>query len=371
MRKSVFVRIVLVLCFCGVFASVFAQAPQQGAGQQRERNYPAPVEGDYITKDFRFGTGETLPELRMHYMTIGTARRDAAGKVTNAVLILHGTTGSGRQFLNPNFANELFGSGQLLDATKYFLILPDNIGHGRSSKLSDGMRARFPRYDYDDMVRAQRTLLTDGLGVTHLRLILGTSMGCMHSFVWGTTYPDFMDAMMPLACQPVEIVGRNRVMRKMAMDAIRSDPAWAEGNYTEPPPGLRTAIYMLLIMGSAPLQMQKNYLTRDAADKYLEDYMRQRMTTTDANDFLYAFDSSRNYNPAPLLEKITARVMFVNSADDMINPPELGIAEHEIKRIKNGKFVLLPITDVTRGHGTHTLARVWQEYLRELLAPEK
>ena len=343
---------------------LFAQQPAAPA-------YPhglTPAEGDYIIRDFSFGTSETLPELRIHYRTLGSPKRDASGKVTNAVLILHGTTGSGRGFLSQQFAGVLFGPGQLLDANQYYIILPDGIGHGGSSKPSDGLRARFPRYDYDDMVRAQHLLVTDGLGLNHLRLILGTSMGCMHSWVWGETYPDFMDALMPLACLPVEIAGRNRMTRKMVMDSIRTDPDWQNGNYTAPPRGLRAALYILLLIGSSPLQMQKNYPTRDAADKYLDEFIEARMKTMDANDMLYAFDASRNYNPAPGLEKIRARVMAVNSADDMINPPELQIAEREIRRVKNATFVLLPITDETRGHGTHSLPRLWQQHLAELLA---
>lgn len=329
---------------------------------------PSLTEGEFVAKDFAFRDGERMAELRLHYATLGTPARDAAGHVTNAVMILHGTGGTGGQFLAPQFAGELFGPGQLLDTAKYFIILPDGIGHGKSSKPSDGLHAKFPQYDYDDMVAAQHALL-EHLGVEHLRLILGTSMGCMHSFVWGETYPDFMDALMPLACQPVQIAGRNRVWRKMVMDAIREDPEWKGGEFTaEPRQGVRTALDLLLIAGSAPLQMQKNYPTRDAADKYLDDYFAARMPGLDANDLLYAVNASRNYDPSPGLEKIRARVMYVNSADDFINPPELGMAEKEIKRVRNAKFVLIPISDATRGHGTHTSAAVWKSYLAELLA---
>jgi homoserine O-acetyltransferase len=341
-------------------------APQQPPASPAQ-NWPPPNEGDYSVKDFKFGSGETLPQMNLHYATLGTPQRDSAGRVTNAVLILHGTGGTGRQFLQAQFAGELFGPGQLLDATHYYIILPDNVGHGRSSKPSDGLRAKFPHYDYDDMVRAQHLLLTDGLGVDHLRLVIGTSMGCMHSFVWGETYPDFMDALMPLACQPVEIAGRNRMWRKMSMDAIRTDPEWQNGDYTTQPRGLRTSLYLLQLVGLAPLQAQKNFPTRDQADKSVEDSVRTRMTITDANDFLYQVDSSRNYNPAPQLEKIIAPLFHINSADDFINPPELGIAEREIARVKRGRFILIPISDETRGHGTHTRARVWKQYLEELL----
>jgi len=335
-------------------------------------NYPAPVDGDYKVKDFKFRDGNSLPEVNMHYATIGTPKRDANGHVTNAVMFLHGTGGTGRQFLNPIFANELFGPGQLLDATQYFLILPDNVGHGKSSKPSDGLHMKFPSYEYADMVDLQYRMLTEGLHVDHLRLILGTSMGCMHSWIWGETYPDFTDALMPLACAPTQIAGRNRMMRKMAMDSIRNDPDWQGGEYkTQPIHGLTGAEYILILMGSAPLVMQKQMPTRDAADKTLDDRIRPALTTTDANDFIYYFNSSRNYDPSKDLEKITVPVMFINSADDTINPPELGIAEELAKRVKTCKFVLLPITDQTRGHGTHTAAAVWKDYLWELLDKSK
>lgn len=337
-------------------------------GQGQAPKWPGTTEGDFIVKYFKFRSGETLPELRLHYTTLGKPLRNAEGRVTNAVLILHGTGGSGSQFLQPIFAGELFGPGQLLDTDRYFIILPDGIGHGKSSKPSDGMHAHFPQYDYDDMVAAHHQLLSDGLGVNHLRLIFGTSMGCMHSFVWGETYPDFMDALMPMACQPVQIAGRNRIWRKMVMDAIRNDPEWKGGEYSEEPKqAVRTALDLLLIAGSAPLHMQKAYPTRDAADKDLDDYFKARFAGLDANDLLYQVNASRNYDPSPNLEKITAHVMYINSADDFINPPELGIADREIRRVKNGRFVLIPISDETRGHGTHTRAIVWKQYLAELL----
>jgi homoserine O-acetyltransferase len=327
----------------------------------------APTEGDYVAQNFTFKSSESLSELRLHYRTLGKAERDAEGQVVNAVLILHGTGGSGAQFLAPQFAGELFGPGQLLDITKYFVILPDGIGHGKSSKPSDGMHAHFPAYDYEDMVAAEHLLVTEGLHVQHLRLIFGTSMGCMHAFVWGETHPDFMDALMPMACLPVPIAGRNRVWRKMLMDAIREDPAWHDGEYKEEPKeALRTAEDLLVIAGSAPLVMQKTLPDRDAADKYAAN-AEQRARELDANDLLYQVNASRNYDPAPQLEKITAPVMWINSADDFINPPELGIAERESKRLKNGTFVLLPISELTHGHGTHTWSVAWKPYLKELL----
>jgi homoserine O-acetyltransferase len=349
-----------------LFATICVLTSLPSAGQQAA--IPATTEGDYVVKNFKFRSGESLPELRLHYTTLGKPARDTQGRVTNAVLILHGTGGTGHQFLSPIFAGELFGPGQLLDATRYFIILPDGIGHGKSSKPSDGLHAHFPQYDYDDMVLGHYRLLTEGLGVNHLRLLFGTSMGCMHSFVWGETYPDFMDALMPMACQPVQIAGRNRVWRKMVMDAIRNDPDWKAGEYTsEPEQALRTVLDFLLIAGSAPLYMQKTLPTRDAADKYLDEYFKARMPGLDANDTLYHVNASRNYDPSSQLDKIKAPVMFINSADDFINPPELGNAEREIRKVKNAQFILLPISDETRGHGTHTRAVVWKQYLAELL----
>ncbi len=328
------------------------------------------AEGDYIVKDFRFKSGETIAELRVHYHTLGTL--NAAGN--NAVLIMHGTGGSGGAFLRAQgqFVRELFGPGQLLDAEKYFIVSPDSIGHGRSSKPSDGLRAKFPKYDYDDMVQAQYRLLTEHLGVKRLRLVMGTSMGAMHTWVWGYTYPDFMDALMPLASLPVEIAGRNRFFRKMAIEAIKNDPDWQGGEYKTPPlRGLTTAIAVLNMMTSAPHQWQKQYPTRDAADKFVLDAIAKRVPNTDANDFLYQFDASRNYNPQPHLEKIKAPLTAVNSADDAVNPPELGILEREIKRVAKGKAIVLPITDQTRGHGTHSIPALWKDLLQELLARSK
>jgi homoserine O-acetyltransferase len=329
---------------------------------------PPPQEGDYVAHDFHFKSGETLPELRLHYRTLGKPARDASGRVTNAVMVLHGTGGSGANFLIPQFAGVLFGAGQLLDASRYFIILPDGIGHGKSSKPSDGMHAHFPQYEYDDMVAAQHELLEKGLGVNHLRLLMGTSMGCMHSWIWLETYPDFTDAAMPLACLPVQVAGRNRMWRRMVIDGIRQDPDWKNGDYTtQPQAGLRIAADIMLIAGSAPLPMQNRFPARDAADSYLEDYVKRDMAEFDANDILYAVNASRNYDPSPLLEKISVPVMYVNSGDDFINPPELGIAERQIKRVKKGQFVLIPASAETHGHGTHTWAAIWQQYLKQLL----
>jgi homoserine O-acetyltransferase/O-succinyltransferase len=330
--------------------------------------HQANIEGDFVVHNFTFHSGESLPDVRLHYTTLGKPVRDAQGRTSNAVLILHGTGGSGHQFLAPYFAGELLGAGQLLDASRYYIILVDGVGHGKSSKPSDGLHAHFPQYDYDDMVALHYKLLNEGLGVNHLRLIFGTSMGCMHSFVWGETYPDFMDALMPMACLPVQIAGRNRLWRKMVMDAIRNDPDWKAGDYTaEPAQGLRTALDLLLIAGSAPLPNQKSMPTRQDADKYLDKYFKDRTPDLDANDLLYQVNASRNYDPSPNLEKIKVPVMWINSADDFINPPELGIAEREAKRLKNGRFLLIPASENTHGHGTHTWAALWKDHLAELL----
>ncbi len=324
--------------------------------------------GDFDIPNFRFGTGETLPSLHLHYLTLGTPHRDEGGQVDNAVLLLHGTGGNAHTLFALQFSTVLFGPGQPLDITKYFLIFPDDIGHGDSAKPSDGLRMRFPRYDYDDMVRSQHEMLLQGLHVDHLRLILGTSMGCMQSFVWGETYPGFADALMPLACLPTQIAGRNRMMRYMAIENIKNDPAWQNGEYTtQPAKGLRTANEMLLIMGSAPLVQQKAAPTREAAEKYVDKYLDRVDDTTDANNMIYYLDASRNYDPSKNLARITVPVMYINSADDFINPPELGVAEKMVTQMPHAQFVLLPITDQTRGHGTHTQAAIWKNYLVKLL----
>ena len=324
-------------------------------------------DGAVVLPNFRFGSGETLPELKLHYLTLGTPHRNAAGHVDNAVLLLHGTGGNARSLLNPIFSDVLFVPGGLLDITKYFLILPDDIGHGESSKPSDGLHAHFPAYDYDDMVRSQRRML-DEMKIDHLRLILGTSMGCMQSFVWGETYPDFMDALAPFACLPVQIAGRNRMMRYMAIQAIKQDPAWMDGEYkAQPVQGLRTANEILLIMGSSPLQMQKQAPTREQAEQYVDRYLDRTMASTDANNMVFYLNASRNYDPGPRLETITAPVLWINSADDFINPAELGIAETMVKRLPHARFILLPLSDATRGHGTHTAAAIWKDYLAEFL----
>ena len=331
-------------------------------------DFPSPVEGDFVVRDFRFGSGETLPSLNLHYRTIGTPRRDASGIVRNAVLIVHGTGGTGAAFLSQTFGGELFGAGQVLDAARYFIILPDGIGHGKSSKPSDGMHARFPKYNYDDMVRAQHAMLVDGLKVNHLRLVLGTSMGAMHCWVWGETYPDFVDGLVPLASAPTQIAGRNRIMRAMIMDSITRDPAYKNGDYTEQPhAGMVGAVNLLMMMTSSPIGWHKSGPTRDAADTWYEDQLKSRIAANDANDMLYQFNASRDYDPSAQLEKITAHLLAINSADDVVNPPELGIMEKLMPRVAHGRYILLPITDRTRGHGTHSLPAIWGTYLGEFM----
>jgi homoserine O-acetyltransferase len=336
-------------------------APQPIAGVM-------PVSGDFTLKDFAFTSGERLPELRIHYMTLGTAKRDAAGNITNAVLIMHGTTGSGQQFARKQFADVLYGPGQPLDLTRYYVILPDDIGHGGSSKPSDGLHARFPHYGYADMVEAEHALVVDGLKVVHLRLVMGTSMGCMHAWMWAEQWPAIMDAVMPLACLPQQIAGRNRQWRKMLIDGIQQDPDWQGGEYTKQPrAALLGASHLLMLAGSAPIADQQRLPTRDAADKDVEAGEARFLATYDANDLLYAVAASRDYDPSADLEKITAQVLFVNSADDFINPPELAVAEREIKRVKHGKLLLIPASASTHGHGTHTWAVFWQNDLKQLL----
>jgi homoserine O-acetyltransferase/O-succinyltransferase len=329
--------------------------------------FPTPAEADYTIRDFKFADGESFPDLRIHYRTLGTAKKDAQGKTTNAVLIMHGTTGSGAQFIRPEFAGELFPKDQPLDAAKFFIVLPDGIGHGKSSKPSDGLHAKFPRYGYRDMVEAQYRLLADGLGVNHARLVMGTSMGGMHTWLWGETHPDFMDALMPLASLPTQISGRNRAWRKLLIDAIRNDPAWENGEYKTQPPSLRTAAEMLWFMSSNPILRQKEAPTLAKTDEVLDKFAAEIMKADDANDVLYALEASRDYDPGPNLEKIRAPLLAINSADDLINPPELGILEREIKRVPRGRAVIIPLSDKTRGHGSHTVASLWETELVKLL----
>jgi homoserine O-acetyltransferase len=343
-----FVRAIAVIAFAFLYLPAVAA------------DYPAPKEGSWVARDFRFHTGEVMPELRLHYRTVG----EPSGA---PVLILHGTAGSGANMLNPAFGGELFGQGQPLDATKHFIILPDAIGTGRSSKPSDGLRTKFPKYSYDDMVDAHYRLVTEGLGIRHLRLVIGNSMGGMHAWTWGVRYPDFMDALAPMASQPTEMSARNWMMRRMIIDGIRNDPDWNNGNYTAQPRSLKTTLVFFGIATSGgTLAYQKLAPTRELADKLLDERLAAR-ETADANDLLYQWDSSRDYNPAPQLDRIQAAVLAINSADDERNPPETGIMEREIKRLKNGRMYLIPASENTRGHTTTGLARLWKQQLEELL----
>src|SRR5438552_7852092 len=330
-------------------------------------DYPPPVESDYTVRDFKFASGESLPELRIHYRTLGKIDKDDQGKTRNAILIMHGTTGSGAQFIRSEFAGELFGKDQPLDATKFFIVLPDAIGHGKSSKPGDGMHAKFPHYGYIDMVEAQYRLLTEGLGMNHARLVMGTSMGGMHTWLWGELHPDFMDALMPLASLPTQISGRNRGWRRVIIDAIRNDSDWHDGDYTTQPPSLRTAAEMLWFMSSNPVLRQKEAPTLTRTDEVLNKFVDDYMKTGDANDVLYAVEASYDYDPGPNLEKIRVPLVAINSSDDLINPPELGILEREIKRVPKGHAVIIPLSAKTRGHGSHTVARLWKDELARLL----
>lgn len=347
----------LALFFAAQLALMGAQAA----------SVPVPMQADFVLRDFRFNSGTSLPELRIHYRTLGKLQRDEQGRARNAVLVLHGTGGSGAQFMRPEFAGELFVPGGLLDAARYFIILPDNIGHGQSAKPSDGLRARFPHYGYVDMIEAQRRLLNEALGVDHLRLVIGTSMGGMHAWLWGERYPDFADALMPLASLPTQISGRNRVWRRISIDAIRNDPEWRGGNYSTQPRGLRVAEQMLFLMGSNPVVRQQEMPTLARSDEVLDASIANSLGAADANDLLYQLESSQDYDPGPALEKIRVPLMAVNSADDLINPPELQILEREIKRVAKGRAAVVPLSAQTRGHGTHTIAKVWKHYLQELL----
>lgn len=329
--------------------------------------YPTPAEADFIIKDFRFRSGEVLPELRIHYRTLGSPRRDAGGLVRNAVLILHGTTGSGAQFIRPEFAGELFEKNQLLDSERYYVIIPDSIGHGKSSKPSDGLRARFPKYGYLDMIEAQHRLVTEGLGFNHLRLVLGTSMGGMHTWLWGEEYPEFMDALMPLASLPTQISGRNRMWRKLIIDSISTDLEWRNGEYSTQPHGFRTAAAMSFLMGNNPIQRQLEAPTWQQADNVFDNAVSNYVARADANDVLYAFRASEDYNPAPKLSEIKAPLVAINFEDDLINSPELRILETEKKKVKRGRAIVIPRDAQTRGHGTHTLAKTWKKHLAKLL----
>lgn len=325
------------------------------------QGYPAPREGTWTAKDFRFHTGEVMPELRLAYTTIG----DPGGE---PVLILHGTGGSAGSMLTPGFAGELFGPGQPLDATRYFIVIPDALGAGKSAKPSDGLRARFPAYNYDDMVHAQHRLLTEALGIRHLRLVLGNSMGGMHAWLWGTTHPDMMDALVPMACQPTEMSARNWMMRRLMIESIRRDPAYMGGDYASQPPSLRIAnVFYATGTNGGTLAYQALAPTRALADRMVADRLAAP-PPLDANDFLYQWESSKDYNPEPLLGQVRARVLLVNSADDERNPPETGITERALAKVPGARLLLIPASAETRGHGTTGMAKFWKKDLEEFLA---
>jgi homoserine O-acetyltransferase len=355
MRPSRPLSLHAALCLTFGVALAIAALPALAA------DYPAPKEGSWTARDFRFHTGETMPELRLHYRTVGEPTGEP-------VLILHGTAGSGAGMLSPAFAGELFGAGQALDATKYFIILPDAIGAGKSAKPSDGLRTRFPRYNYDDMVDAQYRLVTEGMGIRRLRLVLGNSMGGMHTWIWGVKHPQLMDALVPMASQPTEMSSRNWMMRRLIVDSVRNDPDWKGGNYETQPRAFRTAaVFFGIATNGGTLAFQKLAPTRELADKVLDQRLAA-LTTADANDYLYQWDSSRDYNPAPGLERIEAALLAINSADDERNPPETGLMEREMKRAKGGRLYLIPASEDTRGHATTGMAKHWQQQLREFLA---
>ncbi|WP_398479944.1 alpha/beta fold hydrolase [Tardiphaga sp.] len=329
-------------------------------------DYPAPKQADWIAKDFKFHTGHVMPELKLHYTTVG-----APGG--QPVLVLHGTAGSAQSMLTPAFAGELFGAGQPLDASKYYIIIPDGIGHGQSSKPSDGMRTAFPRYNYDDMVDAQHRLITEGLGIKHLRLVIGNSMGGMHAWIWGSKYPDTMDALVPMAAQPTEMSARNWMMRRMMVETVRADPDYKGGNYTSQPGMMKYASVMFgIATAGGTLAYQSLAPTAAAADKNVDDRLKAPFVA-DANDFIYQWESSRDYNASAALERIAASVLAINAADDERNPPETGLMDTAMKRIKQAKLLLIPASAETRGHLTTGSAKFYKKELQELLqtAPQR
>jgi homoserine O-acetyltransferase len=347
---------------CAALSAVFALALSAASAA----DYPAPKQGDYIAKDFKFHTGETMPELRLHYTTVG----EPTGQ---PVLVLHGSGGSAASMLNAGFAGELFGPGQPLDASKYYIIIPDGIGHGKSSKPSDGMKTAFPKYDYADMVDAQYRLVTEGLAVKHLRLVIGNSMGGMHTWLWGVKYPQAMDALVPMASQPTEMAARNWMLRRAMLETIRNDPDYNGGNYTAQPRMMKYAIaaYRFASAGGT-LGYQTLAPTAAKADKMVDEQIATPVTA-DANDFIYQWESSHDYNPSVGMEKIEATLLLINAADDERNPPETGVTEAAVKRIKNGRIYLIPASTATRGHLTTGDAKFYKQQLQELLqtAPQK
>jgi homoserine O-acetyltransferase len=360
-----------VFRFVGVAVSLLLATSAVRAANAGAAEAPLQIsvrEGDAVLRDFTFGSGENLPEVKIHYMTLGNPRRDAQGRVTNAVLIMHGTTGDGSQFLQPQFAGELFAPGQPLDVATHFIVLRDSLGHGGSSKPSDGLRAKFPRYGYRDVVKADYRMLTEALGINHLKLVMGTSSGGMQTWMWGEIYPEFMDGLVPLGCLPIQISGRNRVWRRMISDAIRGDTDWRNGNYTTQPPSLRLGAEVAFFMSSNPVLRQRAMPTLAKSDEVIDEYVAAYMEHGDANNMLYAIESCFDYDPQPALGQIKAAVLAINSADDLIDPPELGILEREIKRVPRGRMVMIPYDSKSRGHGSHTYPSLWKNELVKLLA---
>jgi homoserine O-acetyltransferase len=356
----------------GALGAVFAVAmgPAASAAPDAPGTYPGQREADFVAKGFRFQGGETLPEVRLHYVTLGAPQRDAQGRITNAVLLLHGTSSTSKQWFTPTAAPELFGPGQPLDPARYYVIIPDGLGRGGSTKPSDGLRARFPRYGYGDVVNAQHLLVTQGLGVDHLRAVIGTSMGGMHAWMWAERYPEMIDGAMPIACQPIAISGRNLLFRRILTEAIRNDPDWQQGEYKSPPRHwLYTAPLWPTILDGA-IHLQSEGPTRKAAMELYDQLVETARTSWDANDFLYWIESSWDYDPQPELGKIKAKVVAVNFADDIINPAELAIVQELVRGVPGARFVLMPGTDKTQGHRTLGLAAVWKPYLAELLGAE-
>ncbi len=332
-----------------------------GSSQALAADYPTPKQGDWVASGFKFHTGEVMPSVHLHYVTVGDPRNEA-------VLVLHGTGQSSAAMLNPAFAGELFGPGQPLDAAKYYIILPDALGAGKSTRPSEELRAKFPHYDYDDMVSAQYRLLTEGLGIHHVRLIIGNSMGGMHVWLWGEAHPDFMDALVPMASQPTEMASRNWMLRRMMIESIRQDPAYDNGNYTAQPPSLRLAsVFMGIATSGGTLGYQSLAPTRALADR-LVDQRLAAPPPADANDFIYQWESSADYDAAPGLNRITARLLAINSADDERNPPETGLMAAALKHVKGGALFLIPASAETRGHGTTAMARFWKQQLADFLA---
>jgi homoserine O-acetyltransferase len=349
--------------------AVLATALASAAFAAAAPSYPGQKEADFVVKDFRFQGGETLPEVRLHYVTVGTPQRDASGRVSNAVLLLHGTSSTSKQWFGPTIAPELFAPGQPLDASRWYVIMPDGLGRGGSTKPSEGLRARFPKYGYGDVVAAQHLLVTKGLGVEHLRAVVGTSMGGMHTWMWAERWPEMMDVAMPIACQPTAVSGRNLVFRRVLSESIRNDPDWKNGDYEAPPRHWLAAAPLWAMMLDSPVRMQEAAPTRQAAIEWYEKAKAAVAKDYDANDFLYWVESSFDYDPQPDLGKIRAKVVAVNFADDQINPPELPNVEKLVKSVPGARFVLVPASDKTLGHLSLRLAALWKPYLAEALGP--